>query len=214
MTQEELAGKSGLSVRAISNLERGRTARPHPRSLEVLAVALGLPETAGTAWAARLRADQARGASAHAAVGERSSQPHTVLTAADPRLPADGGPASPEVAASSEPAQRAGDPAPRSRAAVALAPLVQDDPSRIGSFRLLSRLGGGAMGEVFLAVSRAKRPVAVKRVRAEYARDVVFRARFTKEVAAVRAVTGGHTPALIDADTEAERPWDRRDSPR
>jgi hypothetical protein len=138
----------------------------------VLAVALGLPETAGTAWAARLRA-QTRGASAHAAVGERSSQPHTVLTAADPRLPADGGPASPEVAASSEPAQRAGDPAPRSRAAVALAPLAQDDPSRIGSFRLLSRLGGGAMGEVFLAVSRAKRPVAVKRVRAEYARDVV-----------------------------------------
>src|SRR5579875_794165 len=66
MTQEELAGKSGLSVRAISNLERGRTARPHPRSLEVLAAALGLPETAGSAWSARLRADQARDASSQA----------------------------------------------------------------------------------------------------------------------------------------------------
>jgi tRNA A-37 threonylcarbamoyl transferase component Bud32/transcriptional regulator with XRE-family HTH domain len=220
MTQEELAGKSGLSVRAISNLERGRTARPHPRSLEVLAAALGLPETAGTAWAARLRADQARGASSQAprqlpAAGERSSQPHTVLTAADPGLPDDGGPASPEVAASPEPLERpepaqrparqGGDPA--QRAAVALTPLALDDPSRIGSFRLLSRLGGGAMGEVFLAVSRTRRPVTVKRVRAEYARDVVFRARFTKEVAAVRAVTGGHTPTLIDADAEAERPW-------
>jgi transcriptional regulator with XRE-family HTH domain len=91
MTQEDLAGKSGLSVRAISNLERGRTARPHPRSLEVLAVALGLPEAAGAAWAARLRADQARDASSQApeqqppAAGERSSQPHTVLTAADSR---------------------------------------------------------------------------------------------------------------------------------
>ena len=99
MTQEELAGKSGLSVRAISNLERGRTARPHPRSLEVLAVALGLPETAGTAWAARLRADQARDASSQAlrqlpTAGERSSQPHTVLTAANPGLP-HGEPASP-----------------------------------------------------------------------------------------------------------------------
>src|ERR1700761_4909886 len=66
MTQEELAGKSGLSVRAISNLERGRTARPHPRSLELLAVALGLPETAGTAWAAKRRADPSRSASSPA----------------------------------------------------------------------------------------------------------------------------------------------------
>jgi transcriptional regulator with XRE-family HTH domain len=198
MTQEELADKSGLSVRAISNLERGRTARPYPRSLEVLAVALGLPETTGTAWATRLRADQARDASSQAprqppAAGERASQPRTVPAAAGPGLPDDGEPASPEAAASP--------------AAVTLAPLAQGDPSRIGPFRLLSRLGGGAMGEVFLATSRAGRPVAVKRVRAEYARDVVFRARFAKEVAAVRAVTGGHTPALIDADAEAERPW-------
>jgi transcriptional regulator with XRE-family HTH domain len=221
MTQEELAGKSGLSTRAISNLERGRTTRPHPRSLEVLAVALGLPETAGTAWAARLRADQARDASSQAprqlpTAGERPSQPHTMLTAANPGLP-DGEPASPEAAASPEPLERpepaerpahqGADPAPRPRAAMAFAPLAPGDPSRIGAFRLLSRLGGGAMGEVFLAASRAGRPVAVKRVRAEYARDVVFHARFAKEVAAVRAVTGGHTPALIDADAEAERPW-------
>jgi transcriptional regulator with XRE-family HTH domain len=218
MTQEELAGKSGLSVRAISNLERGRTARPHPRSLEVLAVALGLPETAGTAWAARLRADQARDASSQAprklpTTGEQWSQPHTVLAAANPGLP-EREPASPEAAASPEPLERAerrarrgADPAPRPRAAMALAPLAQGDPSRIGSFRLLSRLGGGAMGEVFLAASHAGLPVALKQVRAEYARDVVFRARFAKEVAAVRAVTGDHTPALIDADAEAERPW-------
>ena len=209
MTQEELAGKSGLSVRAISNLERGRTARPHPRSLELLAAALGLPETAGTAWAARLRADQTRDASSQAprqlpATGEGSLQPRTVLTAAKPGLP-DAEPDRPEAAELL--AYQDADPAPRPPTATALAPLVQGDPSRIGSYRLLSRLGGGAMGEVFLAASHAGRPVAVKRVRPEYARDAVFRARFAKEVAAVRAVTGGHTPTLIDADTEAERPW-------
>jgi transcriptional regulator with XRE-family HTH domain len=103
MTQEELAGKSGLSVRAISNLERGRTARPHPRSLEVLAAALGLPETDGTAWAARLRADQARDASSQAprqlpTAGEQSPRPHTVLTEASPGLPS-GEPASPAAPA-------------------------------------------------------------------------------------------------------------------
>jgi len=91
--------------------------------------------------------------------------------------------------------------------AVALAAVAKGDPSRIGPFRLLARLGGGAMGEVFLAEGPAGQPVAVKRVRAEYARDAVFRARFAKEVAAVRAVTGGCTPALIDADVDAQRPW-------
>jgi tetratricopeptide (TPR) repeat protein/transcriptional regulator with XRE-family HTH domain len=56
LTQEELAGKSGLSTRAISNLERGRTGKPYPRSMEVLAAALGLPEGAAAEWATRLRA--------------------------------------------------------------------------------------------------------------------------------------------------------------
>jgi transcriptional regulator with XRE-family HTH domain len=209
MTQEELAGKSGLSVRAISNLERGRTARPHPRSLEVLAVALGLPESAGAGWAARLRADRARDASSQTpeqlpAAGERSSQPHNAPIA-DDSGPRDGEPVSRETTASPSPLKRSESVEPPT--ALALAPLTPGDPSRIGPFRLLSRLGGGAMGEVFLAADRAGRPVAVKRVRAEYARDAVFRTRFAKEVAAVRAVTGGHTPALIDADVEAERPW-------
>lgn len=42
LTQEELAERSGLSVRSVSDLERGRTAHPHPRSVRMLADALGL----------------------------------------------------------------------------------------------------------------------------------------------------------------------------
>ena len=42
LSQEELAGRAGLSIRAISNLERGRTTAPHRRSLERLADALAL----------------------------------------------------------------------------------------------------------------------------------------------------------------------------
>ena len=42
LTQEELAERSGLSVRAISDLERSRTARPYRSSAELLARALGL----------------------------------------------------------------------------------------------------------------------------------------------------------------------------
>ncbi len=46
LTQEELAERSGLSVRAISNIERGRTAGPYSRSVRMLAEALGLPDDA------------------------------------------------------------------------------------------------------------------------------------------------------------------------
>ncbi|MGA8113680.1 MAG: helix-turn-helix transcriptional regulator, partial [Actinocatenispora sp.] len=42
LTQEELAERSGLSTRGISSIECGRVARPHRRSLESLAAALGL----------------------------------------------------------------------------------------------------------------------------------------------------------------------------
>lgn len=42
LTQEELAERSGLSVRSVSDLERGRTAHPYPRSVRMLADALGL----------------------------------------------------------------------------------------------------------------------------------------------------------------------------
>jgi tetratricopeptide (TPR) repeat protein/transcriptional regulator with XRE-family HTH domain len=44
LSQEELAERSGMSIRAISNLERGRTRRPHPDSVRRLADALQLHE--------------------------------------------------------------------------------------------------------------------------------------------------------------------------
>jgi tetratricopeptide (TPR) repeat protein/transcriptional regulator with XRE-family HTH domain len=42
LTQEELAERSGLTARAIANMERGRTSRPYTRSVHALADALGL----------------------------------------------------------------------------------------------------------------------------------------------------------------------------
>jgi transcriptional regulator with XRE-family HTH domain len=46
LTQEELARLSGLSVRAISDIERGRTSRPYGRTIRLLADALKLDEPA------------------------------------------------------------------------------------------------------------------------------------------------------------------------
>ena len=86
-------------------------------------------------------------------------------------------------------------------------PLGRDDPRRVGPFHLVGRLGGGAMGEVYLAASPAGRPVAVKLIQPQLARDPLFRRRFARELIAARTVQGGHTPAVIDADADAERPW-------
>lgn len=88
-----------------------------------------------------------------------------------------------------------------------IAPLSKGEPRRVGRFRLRGRIGAGAMGVVYLGVSPVGRPVAVKVIRAEHADDTVFRRRFAAELEAARAVAGGHTPTLIDADTAARRPW-------
>src|SRR5271170_4092861 len=84
--------------------------------------------------------------------------------------------------------------------------LLLTDPVALGPYRLLGRLGGGGMGQVFLAESPGGL-VAVKVIRPELAADAEFRARFAREVAAARKVSGAYTAALIDADTEGPVPW-------
>ncbi|WP_182882186.1 MULTISPECIES: helix-turn-helix domain-containing protein [unclassified Microbispora] len=73
LTQEELAERSGVSVRAISDLERGRTKRPHRKSVSLLAEALMLEADASERFRQVARR-QAAGAPAtparpHIAVG-------------------------------------------------------------------------------------------------------------------------------------------------
>ena len=48
LSQEELAIAAELSTRAIGNMERGLTTRPYPRTLRLLASALGLDDTAAS----------------------------------------------------------------------------------------------------------------------------------------------------------------------
>ncbi|MGW1514975.1 bifunctional serine/threonine protein kinase/MFS transporter [Streptomyces sp. NPDC002394] len=85
--------------------------------------------------------------------------------------------------------------------------LITEDPTRIGPYRLIARLGAGGMGLVYLGRSEAGRTVAVKVVQAEYAQHPEFRRRFAREVEAARRVGGEWTAAVLDADTEAPVPW-------
>ncbi len=63
------------------------------------------------------------------------------------------------------------------------------------------------MGRVYLALTRAGRPVAIKVVRAEFGDDEEFRDRFRQEVAAAQRVHGLYTAQVIDADPDAPQPW-------
>ncbi|MDT0344487.1 serine/threonine-protein kinase [Streptomyces litchfieldiae] len=86
--------------------------------------------------------------------------------------------------------------------------LLAGDPREVGPYRLLKRLGGGGMGQVFLGRSRrGARLVAVKVVRPELAGDADFRRRFVREVEAARQVGGFYTAHVVDADPEADPPW-------
>ncbi|MFD9725137.1 bifunctional serine/threonine protein kinase/MFS transporter [Streptomyces sp. NPDC059072] len=85
--------------------------------------------------------------------------------------------------------------------------LIAADPTRIGPYRLIARLGEGGMGLVYLGRSEGGRTVAVKVVQAEHAGHPEFRRRFAREVAAARRVGGDWTAAVLDADPEAAVPW-------
>ena len=63
------------------------------------------------------------------------------------------------------------------------------------------------MGSVYLGRSRGGRHVAVKVIRAELAGQADFRARFAREVAAARTVSGVFTAPVVDADLDAPMPW-------
>ncbi|NUR42191.1 MAG: serine/threonine-protein kinase [Streptomyces sp.] len=85
--------------------------------------------------------------------------------------------------------------------------LRDSDPAEVGGYRIEDRLGSGGMGVVYLARSASGRRLAVKVVHAQYADDDEFRARFRREVAAARQVSGAFTAPVVDADADAPRPW-------
>ncbi|MFE7113008.1 protein kinase [Streptomyces sp. NPDC057575] len=77
----------------------------------------------------------------------------------------------------------------------------------MGRYKIVARLGAGGMGQVYLARSPGGRPVAVKVVRPELARDGEFRRRFAREAVAAARVNGAFTAGVVDADPDGSPAW-------
>ncbi|WP_406288164.1 serine/threonine-protein kinase [Embleya sp. NBC_00896] len=86
-------------------------------------------------------------------------------------------------------------------------PLHDEDPSGVGPYRLVGRLGEGTTARTYLAAAPDDEPVVVRVIRADLGRDPAFRARFAEEVDAARRLSGPGTAILVDADTTGPSLW-------
>ncbi|MFF7369697.1 serine/threonine-protein kinase [Streptomyces tricolor] len=82
------------------------------------------------------------------------------------------------------------------------AALQPNDPTRLGPYRLLGRLGNGGMGTVFAAENAASQLVAVKVINAHLADDERFAREFKREVTAARRVRPFCTAPVLDAQLD------------
>lgn len=87
-----------------------------------------------------------------------------------------------------------------------IAPLSPHDPTELGGYELLGRIGHGGMGQVYLGESPGGEPAAVKVIKPSVV-DSETRQRFAQEVEILKTIWGARIAALLDADPDADRPW-------
>ncbi|MET7697352.1 serine/threonine-protein kinase [Streptomyces sp. NPDC005485] len=86
-------------------------------------------------------------------------------------------------------------------------PARPGDPSRVGPYRTVGRLGVGGMGTVYAGIAPDGTRVAVKVIHPAQAGDPEFRARFRREVQLSARVQGPCLLPLLAADPDSDCPW-------
>lgn len=86
-------------------------------------------------------------------------------------------------------------------------PVRPGDPARIGAYEIVGFLGEGGMGVVYLGRGQGGDLVAIKVVRAEFARHPEFRARFRREAESAMRVPRFCTAEVLLTDPDVAEPY-------
>jgi serine/threonine protein kinase len=79
--------------------------------------------------------------------------------------------------------------------------------TRFGRYEIDSLIGIGGMGKVYRAIASDRTPVALKLVKADLARDEMFRRRFAREARIAQTVRHPHVVAVRDTGEEDGIPY-------
>jgi serine/threonine protein kinase len=78
---------------------------------------------------------------------------------------------------------------------------------KVGGYRIESLLGVGGMGIVYRASGPDNRPVAIKLIKEDYARDETFLRRFSREARIAQTVSNPHVVRVLDTGEHDGLPY-------
>ncbi|MCQ8193219.1 protein kinase domain-containing protein [Streptomyces rugosispiralis] len=84
--------------------------------------------------------------------------------------------------------------------------LLPSDPTSIGGYPLLGRLGAGGMGQVFLSRTGSGRLLALKTIRDDLGSEPGFEERFAREISNSDRVRSPWTVTVVDYSAPGRRP--------
>jgi serine/threonine protein kinase len=85
-------------------------------------------------------------------------------------------------------------------------PLKSNDPSVLGDWRVMGRLGQGGFGTVFLAEKGAQK-AAIKVIKSEFLEESDARARLVLEAEVLSKLSNPFIGKILDSDLNGELPW-------